>query len=74
MTEDPNRYRFTRAFAGFSLGAIVGISASLIITAITSPEGAAALEKVSGPLIATIGVLGGVIGTYMGVSNNWGKK
>lgn len=74
MAEDPNKYRFTRAFAGASLGSIVVIAFYLMITVTISPDRAEPLSTVSGPLIAVIGILGGVIGTYMGISNNWGKK
>lgn len=72
--EDKNKYRFTRAFAGASLGAIVLIMFYMVISITVTPTLADAYEKVSGILIMLIGSLGAIVGGYMGISNAWGRK
>ncbi len=71
---DPNKYRFTRFFAAISLAAVIFIAGYILITVVASPSIAVAIEKVSSPLNTALMVLGGVIATYMGVSNKWGRK
>lgn len=71
--QDPNRYRYTRAYAGAALGAFVGLFAFLFVSVAVKPVLAEAYAQISGLLGTGFVTLGGVIGAYMGLSNKWGK-
>ncbi len=72
--QDHDKYKFTRVFAGVSLGAVVIVTVYIVIALTVNPTLADAYEKVSGILIMLIGTLGAIVGGYMGVSNAWGRK
>ncbi len=72
--QDPDKYKYTRAFAGASLGSLISIMFFMVISITVNPTLAEAYEKVSGILIMLIGTLGAIVGGYMGVSNSWGRK
>lgn len=72
--QDPNKYKFIRAFAGASLGSLISIMFFMVISITVTPTLAESYEKVSGILIMLIGTLGAIVGGYMGVSNAWGRK
>lgn len=72
--QDPDKYKFTRVFAGVSLGAVVIVTVYIVVALTVQPELAEAYEKVSGILIMLIGTLGAIVGGYMGISNAWGRK
>jgi len=78
MTEgdakDPDKYKYTRMFAGVSLGVVISVTFYVVIALSVRPELADAYEKVSGILIMLIGTLGAIVGGYMGISNAWGRK
>ena len=78
MTEggakDPDKYKYTRVFAGVSLGVVVIVTVYIVIALTIRPGLADSYEKVSGILIMLIGTLGAIVGGYMGVSNSWGRK
>jgi len=71
--QDPNRYKYTRAFAGAALGASIALLAFLIAAVAVKPALAEAYAQISGLLGTGFVTLGGIIGAYMGLSNKWGK-
>ncbi len=71
---DPNKYRFTRIFAGISLGAIIVIIGYILIIVVIKPDIAEAIGKVSGLITTVISGLILIVGAYMGISNKWGAK
>lgn len=72
--KDPQRYFYTRCFAGFCLGALFAITIYILIVVTIWPDKSVALERVSGILLMLIATFGGIIGAYVGVSNGWGLK
>lgn len=71
--QDPDRYKYTRAYAGASLGALVGLLIFLVVSIAVKPELADAYAKISGLLGTGLVTLGGIIGAWMGLSNKWGR-
>lgn len=72
--QDPDKYKYTRTFAGVSLVVVISVTFYVVIALSVNPDLAGAYEKVSGILIMLIGTLGAIVGGYMGVSNSWGRK